>query len=337
MTDRPPELDHDALRGRAAEALRHWPAPAQQPALLKYRENAIFRIALADGTPAVLRLHRAGYHDEAALRSELDWMTALRLGGLPVPSPVPAGDGRALVRLAANGQFGEQHVDVVSWVEGDQLGQSGVPLAQSPERQAEIFFQLGAAMARMHNLADAWQPPRHFQRPSWDVDGLLGERPVWGRFWDCAGVVPTRAPLLRDLRQRLLRAVENAEVKALDYGLIHADLVRENVLVTETGVSFIDFDDAGYGFRLFDLATTLLKNRLEPHYATIERALIAGYRSQRELPEAAVSLLPLFLVLRSLTYIGWNSERPEMPGAAERLARTVEESLELAGRLDRGP
>ncbi len=337
MTDRPPELDHDALRGRAAEALRHWPAPAQQPALLKYRENAIFRIALADGTPAVLRLHRAGYHGEAALRSELDWMTALRLGGLPVPAPVPTGDGRALIRLAANGRFGEQHVDVVSWVEGEQLGQSGVPLALSPERQAEVFFRLGATMARMHELADAWQPPRHFQRPSWDIDGLLGERPVWGRFWDCPGVAPAKARLLQDLRERLLSAVGHAEVKALDYGLIHADLVRENVLVTETGVSFIDFDDAGYGFRLFDIVTTLLKNRLEPHYATIERALIAGYRSQRALPETAVALLPLFLVLRSLTYIGWSSERPEMPGAADRLVRAVEESLELAGRLDRGP
>ena len=76
---------------------------------------------------------------------------------------------------------------------------------------------------------------------------------------------------------------------------------------------------------------------LVPKLAEIERALIAGYRSQRALPETAVALLPLFLVLRSLTYIGWSSERPEMPGAADRLVRAVEESLELAGRLDRGP
>lgn len=335
MADQLPQTILDALRSRALEALDHWPVRADEPVLMKYRENAVFRITLEDGQFAALRLHRPGYHDETSLRSELHFMAALRLGGLDVPAPVPTGDRQSLVRLPATRQFAEQHADVVSWIDGIPLGQSGTPLSLTAERQADIFFRIGQAMATMHNLADAWDPPVRFRRPAWDAEGLLGEKPLWGRFWDCRGL-SRAAAALSALREELRRALTHADGHNLDYGLIHADLVRENIFLTEneSNVAFIDFDDAGHGFRLFDLATTLLKNRNEPAYPAIEKALIGGYRSRRELSDTALEILPLFMVLRSLTYIGWLAERPEIPNAAERLSRYVAESLEMARKLN---
>ena len=41
------------------------------------------------------------------------------------------------------------------------------------------------------------------------------------------------------------------------YSMIHADFVAENVLVDEGRVRLIDFDDAGFGWHLFELATSL--------------------------------------------------------------------------------
>lgn len=322
----------NALLERAGEALRHWPVPAQQPQFLKYRENAVFRIVLADGRPAALRLHRAGYHDEAALQSELAWMTALKRGGLAVPASIPAADGRSLVPLAGNARFAAQHADVVSWVEGMPLGQTGTPLAQSPGKQTELFFRIGQAMATMHDLADAWQQPPGFHRPAWDAEGLVGGRPLWGRFWECPGLSPQESEAIAALRVRLRQALDS-HAPRLDYGLIHADLVRENVFITNGGVAFIDFDDCGHGYRLFDIATALLKNRREPAYPAIERALIAGYRSRRDLSDETLAALPLFLTLRSLTYIGWLAQRPGTPDAAGRLSRYLKESLQLADAL----
>ncbi|MBX4926416.1 phosphotransferase enzyme family protein [Rhizobium binae] len=338
MADQLPQTIRDALQKRALEALDHWAVLSDEPVLLKYRENAVFRITLADGQPAALRLHRPGYHDATSLHSELAFMAALRRGDLDVPSPVPTGDGRNLVRLPASRKFPEQHADVVSWIDGAALGQTGTPLLQSAETQADIFFRIGHAMATMHDLADAWAPPTGFRRPAWDADGLLGESPLWGRFWDCPGPSRDEAAALSALRDDLRRRLAEAQQDGINYGLIHADLVRENIYLTgdENRVAFIDFDDAGYGFRLFDVATALLKNRQEPVYADIEGALIAGYRSRRVLSDAALQSLPLFMVLRSLTYIGWLAERPEIPGAAERLSRYVAESLELARKLDAG-
>ncbi|PSJ60921.1 phosphotransferase enzyme family protein [Pseudaminobacter soli (ex Li et al. 2025)] len=323
----------DALGARACEALAHWGLAGQQPELLKYRENAVFRIALANGEPAALRIHRPGYHDEAALVSELRWMTALREGGLAVPSSVPAADGHVLVHLPATGGFDAQHADIVTWMHGSPLGQSGTPLTHEPDTQFAIFFAIGAAMAEMHNLTDSWSLPDGFSRAAWDADGLLGERPLWGRFWDCAGLSAEHRSALTDLRTRLRNLLGNIPAEYLDYGLIHADLVRENMLIDGNSVGFIDFDDAGFGYRMFDIATALLKNRIEPHYKQLETALVAGYRSKRDLSDAALCTLPLFLTLRSVTYIGWLAERPEFPNAAARLARYADEALRLAEEL----
>ncbi|KOF15326.1 serine kinase [Ensifer adhaerens] len=333
MAEHLPRRLLEGLEARAQKAIAHWGLENAKPTLLKYRENAVFRVTLADGEPAALRLHRPGYHDESALRSELQWMTALRDGGLAVPSAIAALDGRLLVRLAPTDDSAGQHADIVSWMHGAPLGESGVPLAYGAERQAVIFHALGALMADMHNLADRWSVPTGFKRASWDAEGLLGERPVWGRFWDCQGLSDEQKLGLAGLRDRLRPILERMSAGGHDYGLIHADLVRENVLVRDDGVAFIDFDDAGFGFRLFDIATALLKNRTEPNYEAIERSLVGGYRSKRPLSDAALSTLPIFMTLRSLTYIGWFAARPELPGAKARIKRYADESLRLAQTL----
>jgi len=81
---------------------------------------------------------------------------------------------------------------------------------------------------------------------------------------------------------------------------------------------------------MFDVATALIKNRSEPEYDSIQRSLIAGYRSERVLTDEALAMLPLFTMLRHLTYIGWFAERPELPGATLRITRFADESLAMA-------
>ena len=321
----------DELKRMARQALGQWGLPDQQPELLKYRENAVFKVRLPDGGHAALRLHRPGYHSQASLRSELLWMDDLRCNGLRVPQPLPATDGSSL--LVAIGGREPQFADLIGWVAGKQIGETGKPLEYSPGELAVIYHALGGVMADMHNVADRWATPAEFHRPAWDAEGLLGDGPLWGRFWDCSALSASDRRFLGDLRPRLRERLQ-AVATNLDFGLIHADLVRENVLLDGGSVALIDFDDCGYGWRLFDIATTLLRNRQEDHYALIRSSLLEGYRSRRTLEESALALLPLFLLLRSLTYIGWVGERPELPDAADRLARYVSDGRELATALD---
>ncbi|QKK27012.1 phosphotransferase enzyme family protein [Rhizobium hidalgonense] len=320
----------ERLSIRAREALVYWGLSSQEPQLLKYRENAVFKISLSDGQPAVLRLHRPGYNSAQALGSELQWMKVLEHGGVEVPAPIPADNGADYVELPPNRDFPNQNADVVSWLSGSPLGQSGVLLAQDLQELISIFRAIGNKMADLHTISDAWERGSAFDRPSWDTQGLLGDNPVWGRFWDFDGLPPEDRDKLGRMRGILLDEMKRIEPQKLDFGLIHADLVRENVLVTQNSVQFIDFDDSGYGWRLFDIATTLLRNRAEPHYPHIRQAVLDGYRSSRELSFQAESILPLFMLLRSLTYIGWIGERPEFADNGARLSRYLKDSYDLA-------
>lgn len=331
MTDFLPLSLLSTLEKRAAEILPRWKLPAISPVLVKYRENAVFRVARLDGGLAGLRLHRPGYHDEQALRSEMLWLSALHRAGLSVPEPIATIDGDLIVRVDIDETL-VQHADLLNWLPGKPLGESGKPLEHGLQEQKDLFFQLGALLARLHAASDAWTLPPDFSRPAWNAEGLLGDAPVWGRFWDCEGLTQEQHRELSALRERLSGALQRLEGRSADYGLIHADLVRENILVHDGKVSLIDFDDAGFGWRMFDIATALLKNRREPHFEDIRESLIAGYRSERTLPQSELDMLPLFLTLRSLTYISWIALRPEMPGARERLARYLGEALELAAQ-----
>ena len=106
--------------------------------------------------------------------------------------------------------------------------------------------------------------------------------------------------------------------------------MRDNVLIGDDHVELIDFDDAGHGWRMFDIATALVKNRREPHFDVIRSALISGYRKRRVLRDVAMATLPLFLLIRSLSYIGWAASRIDEPGTPERLARFSADAQELA-------
>ncbi len=54
----------------------------------------------------------------------------------------------------------------------------------------------------MHNQAAGWQPPATFRRHAWDMAGLVGERPFWGRFWELAALTPAQRSLLDRKRER---------------------------------------------------------------------------------------------------------------------------------------
>jgi Ser/Thr protein kinase RdoA (MazF antagonist) len=289
----------DALAHAAAQ---HWPQITGVPVLFMQRENAVYRVDTLTG-PHALRLHRPGYHAAPMLRSELDLMAMLAGQGVLVPTPARTATGALLVAV------GDRHASLLSWLPGQPMGRSGQPLALHGTARPALFHAIGAGMARLHCLCDQWTPPANFTRPRWDREGLVGDAPFWGPFWTYAD-----QGLLTGFRE-LARTVLHF-APAQDLGLIHADLVNENVLIDGTKVHFIDFDDSGYGYRLFDIATTLYKAVDEPDFLDLQAALLAGYDTQRPMPDP--KLLPLFIVLRSLTYLGWIAARIDEPGMVDK-------------------
>jgi len=319
----------DAEHRLASAALRNWGIVDYVPKLLKQRENYVYAVHTTKGTSAVLRVHRQHYHSEASLRSELQWLAHLHEAGLAVPRPIADLRGELLVRQTSDEIPEPRSVDMLSWVPGKVLGESGVSLPWPTAELRRIFFALGAAMAELHKTSDDWRVPRGFVRHAWDSEGLLGETPFWGRFWENEALDSGQRDMLRRARSLLRDELARYTEAGGDYGLIHADLIRENVLVSPDSIALIDFDDGGFGWRLFDLATALIRNRAEPSYALIETALIDGYRSCRNLTDADLEKLPMFMLLRSCTYLGWIRTRSDVPGGREKTQRFIAECCAL--------
>ncbi|WP_300514897.1 phosphotransferase [Aliiroseovarius sp.] len=293
------------------QALRAW--NAREVRLIKDRENAVYEVRIG-GTRAALRLHRPGYQTEAAIRSEITWMGALAEAGMSVPAPVPTPGGEQVVTLSTG-----RLATVVSWVGGSPIGESGVPLEGSEADQVRLFHTLGREVARMHNLTDAMDLPEGFDRHAWDLDGLLGETPFWGRFWESPALTAQERHLVNRARAVARDRAQAFAENGADFGLIHADVLRENAFVKEGAITLIDFDDAGFGFRLYDIAVMLSQNEEEPHYPAIRAAVIAGYRELRDLSGEAEELLDMFLMLRRFASMGWAVPRHQEDSAVLRL------------------
>ena len=292
------------------QALSQWGMEGESYKLAAARENAVYQVSGRNGDVA-LRLHRQGYRTDDELRSELVWMAEVSRGGISVPSPVPLPDGTFLVRI------GGVQVDVLSWLSGRTMTEI---LAEFQDAQSlQLFSELGREMARLHKLSDAWQIPADFKRMHWDRKGLLGNAPLWGRFWENPELTQEDLEVFDNFRAAA-SADLNEKHEMLDYGLIHADLVPANVLVDSDGLKMIDFDDGGYGYRLFDVATALLKHAESENFNQLQEALIEGYLAVRTLD---LSDLNLFLALRASTYCGWNITRMGESDGIERNARFI--------------
>lgn len=283
---------------QAQQAAAAWGA-TDAPTLIRNRENAVFSITTPQGR-AALRLHRTGYQSEAAIRSELWWCEALAQAGAPVPQARRTQDGALLHRLP-----GGRIASVIGWIDGDIMGEGGVPLPGDRATQAGLHHRLGALLAQVHRTTDALTLPDDFTRPRWDIAALLGEAPLWGRFWDHPLLSAGERQQMNQIRATCLERLQAYAATGPDFGLIHADVLRENVMLGDR-MTLIDFDDSGYGFRLYDLGTVLSQNLYEPHFDTIRDGLVGGYGM---LGAADLDMLPVFTLLRCLASVGWTMGR----------------------------
>ncbi|MCW1934748.1 phosphotransferase enzyme family protein [Pararhodobacter zhoushanensis] len=300
-----------------------WGFDPARVSLVAARENSVWR-AEGEGGSYALRLHRPGYRTDAELLSELQWMEMLAKGGLTVPRPIPSLAGRLVE------QIGDTSVDVLGWMPGRMLGEKG-GMPGITDRPG-LMRQLGALLARLHDLSDAWTPPPGFSRPKWDRAGLLGKTPLWGPFWENPDLTSRQRDTVLAAQAKALAALAALE-GGLDYGLIHADAITENIMVDGDRLVLIDFDDGGWGFRDFELATVLMRQLDRPDYPALRTALIDGYAARRRVD---ARVLDLMLLLRALTYLGWIIPRLSEPGGAERSARAVATALPLAQAYVRG-
>jgi Ser/Thr protein kinase RdoA (MazF antagonist) len=284
----------------ADEALAAFGTAAEHIQLVARSENVTFRVRTKEGDFA-LRLHRPGYQSLAELNSERAWTRTLSEAGFAVPIGMRAPDGRDFVAA------GPWLAGLARWVPGAVL--------ETEAPAPALYARLGEMAAGLHAHSEGWRAPPHFTRRALDADGLMGPEPNWGRFWEHPALTGEERALFARIRAALREALGALPRDPGHFGMIHADLHPGNLLVENGALALIDFDDAAFGWYLYDLAVALMHHQGKPGFAELTAALLAGYRARRPLAEDEAAGIPMFLLIRRLAVIGWLGQRPEIDAA----------------------
>jgi Ser/Thr protein kinase RdoA (MazF antagonist) len=310
----------------AARALPHWDvSPDARLTLLNISENATYRVDDPGAAePVILRVHRTGYHTRDAVRTELAWMKALKEeAGVETPQAIPSRDGE-LIRSVATPALGEERFVVMfAFIEGRE------PDADADDL-TEPFKRLGAIAARMHRHARGWQRPPYFERLVWDFQGSVGRNGNWGDWRQGLALDSERIAVLEEMSASIEQRLASFGNGPDRFGLIHADLRLANLLVTDGDTRVIDFDDAGLGWFLYDVATAVSFMEERPDLDRLLRAWVQGYRTEAPLSAKEEAEIPTFLMLRRLAIVAWIGSHSETDLARELGEPFTEGTVRLA-------
>ncbi|TRN80719.1 serine kinase [Pseudomonas syringae] len=264
--------------------------------LLCLSENATYSVRTATGQRFVMRIHRTGYHNRAAIASELAWLAALQNDGIEVPQPVAGKNSEQIQQSALPDQEGNWVV-LFEWIEGREPDPDQNLLAS--------FERLGAINGRLHNHAKTWQRPAGFERLTWDFARMIGNQSHWGHWQQAPNLDRSQWPIIElaiaDIGKRLAGYGQDAQ----RFGLIHADLRLANLLVEGEHTRVIDFDDCGFGWYLHDLASAL---SFHEHHVDAPRWIdswLSGYTRQVSVDQFDLDILPTLIIQRRLQLLAW--------------------------------
>lgn len=321
MSSARPETEPELL-DLVTRALSRWHETAGGVAHLGHRsENLIFFVEGPGGGRHVLRLHRPHYQSRSAIASELAWLEALESSGIAVPVPrlVRGIDGSAIQELAP-----ERFAALFGHVEGRE--------PKPDEDLVPLFAVLGRYAATLHLHASAWQQPERFVRPIWDAIGLLEPAGLWGDWRKAPGVDGDVKATLAALDARL-RADLAAYGTDIDrFGLIHADMRLGNLLVQDDKVTVLDFDDAGFGWFLYDLAASLSFFETSPQVPALIRAWLQAYMAIRPLKAGDIKMIDTMILLRRMALLAWIGSHADTALAQAHADRFAADTAMMARR-----
>ena len=172
--------------------------------------------------------------------------------------------------------------------------------------------------------------PAGFTRHAWDREGLVGPDPLWGRFWEASALGAGERRLIERARASVHDALTAYGRSPRRYGLIHADFNLDNMLLDGDRVIPLDFDDCGFGWHLFDLATVWTIYHGSDVAEAIRAGVVEGYRGARDLPDEELAHMPLFELVRAFSYLGWVHTRSETASAQSLAPEVAQLACNLA-------
>ena len=324
--------NQETLLQVAQDAIKFWDIECKNLSFYFQSENTVYQVEDSNQNLFALRIHRPGYHDLDSLKSEHLWTSFLKDNGVQVPEALNTIENEAYAEVKIKDSEKILHVGLVKWIPGVRL-KDKIKKDYSEELISKSYKQLGEIIAQMHKVSVNFKKPTSFSRHSWDEEGLVGENPFWGRFWEIEKATSKQRNDLLKIRNNIYQTLKDLP-KDNEFSMIHADLHLDNILSFDDSLTVIDFDDSGFGWHACDLAHALWDPELlsSPLYKTAYESIVAGYIETREDSDSVIEKIELFLLIRSLMILRWAEDRKEL-GYDSMIPSVLELAINEAKRL----
>ena len=259
-------------------------------------ENRVYQVGQEDGLPVVAKFYRPARWSDEAILEEHAYTRELAEREIPVVAPLQPG-GKTLH------EFSGFRFAVYP-------RQGGRP----PELDdPDTLEWMGRFMGRIHAVGAA-RPFSH--RPALDIDSFGVEPRAWLLQNDW--IPPELLSAWESVSAQALEGVRHCYARAGKVAVLrlHGDCHMGNVLWTQDGPHFVDFDDCRSGPAVQDLWMLLSGDR-----AAMTRQLsdvLAGYEDFCEFDRRELHLVEALRTLRLLHYSAWLARRwddPAFPAA----------------------
>ena len=255
-------------------------------------ENRVYQVGLDEGPPVVTKFYRPARWSAAQILEEHAFVAELVEQEIPVVPALALADGKTLHA------FKGFHFSVFERHGG-----------RSPElEQAGTLEWLGRFIGRIHAVG-ALKP--FVERPALDMDTFGKASHDYLKAHECVPL-DLRSAYFSVLAQAL-EGVRHCFDRAGDVPSIrlHGDCHCSNVLWTDAGPHFVDFDDSRSGPPIQDLWMLLSGER--PDRVRQLGDLLAGYEDFQDFEPRSLHLIEGLRTLRLVHYSAWLARRWDDP------------------------
>jgi Ser/Thr protein kinase RdoA (MazF antagonist) len=267
-----------------------WGADAFPISCISRGPNAVHRCETGAGR-FYLRVTRPGSRSLELVAAAVDWQRYLHERAAPVAEPVPSADGHLIEVVSESGQ--PVFATVTREVQGNRIDFTNL-------------LQITAwatAIGRIHGASSLYTP----SPVSTSAGIVVGKLPSLSHQWQQIASTVADDPLLKSHFDFGSRWMDQQSEPTL---VTHADVRPGNALISDRGVTMIDFEEPAIAWPAYDLARMMLDDdgtpaaNAEAHLA----AILNGYRIGR--PGAAMWPEDVwhFLNIRVLLMYAWSIE-----------------------------
>ena len=266
--------------------------------LINVSENKTYEVISPQGFKAVLRVNRLGYRNLKQIQAELDWIEALSFSGfMKVPKAIKGKNEHFIQVLDLPHCRQKNSMILYEYINGNNLSEETI--------SKHHFYVLGKIAATLHSHVLNWQKANSLARDHWNLDSILGARPIWGRWQDAPNITQEFQSILNQVATHLKNKISQYHSTNPPYGLIHADMRLANIIVANNEFTLIDFDDCGFSWFMYDFAASLSFLELHAESEDFKWSWVDGYRSINELSSDNIQILDSFVMLRRLALLAW--------------------------------